>query len=163
MIAEGFARLPRDDRFKCNALSVIRSLIDHNLALTVSLRDLIGEFAKQCPIQAREWRVIEMALDNGANVSEMTIAMCGGLVELTAAANGTIAIVVGMAHEFPPVRHFGNLPRLSLRFGMEYEQMTVYGLLRICQQTTMGFYGLFAAESISASSSTNSDSSRIES
>jgi hypothetical protein len=124
MIAEGLACFPRDDRFKSNALSVVRSLVDHNLAPTFSLRDLIGEYAKQCPIQARERRVIEMALDNGADVSELTIAMCRWLVELTAAANGTIAVVVGMAHEFPLVRHFGNLPRSLLRFGIEYEQMS---------------------------------------
>ena len=127
MIAERFARLARDDRFKRSTLSVIRSLVDHNLALTVSLRDLIGEYAKQRPIQARERRVVEMPFDNGADVGELTIAMCRGLVELTAAANGTIAIVVGMAHEFPLVSHFGNLPRSSLRFGIEYERMSASG------------------------------------
>jgi ribosomal protein S7 len=109
MIAEGFARLARDDRFKSNPLSVVRSLVDHNLAPTVSVRDLIGEFAKQRPVQARERRVVEMALDNRADVGEVTIAMCRGLVELTTAAHGTIAVVVGMAHEFPLVRHFGIL------------------------------------------------------
>jgi len=121
MIAEGFARLPRDYRFKSNALSVVRSLVDHNLALTVSLCNLAEEYAKQRPIQACERRVVEMAFDNGADVGELTIAMCRGLVELTAAAHGTIAVVVGMAHEFPLVRHLGNLPRLSQSFGMIYE------------------------------------------
>jgi hypothetical protein len=111
MIAEGHARLARDDRFKRTPLSVVRSLVDNDLALTFSLRDLIGKYANQRPIQARERRVVEMALDNGADVGEVTITMCRGLVELTAAAHGTIAIVVGMAHEFPIVRHFGNLPR----------------------------------------------------
>jgi hypothetical protein len=33
---------------------------------------------------------------------------------LTAATHGTIAVVVGMAHEFPLVRHFGILPRSAL-------------------------------------------------
>ncbi len=121
MIAEGFARPARDDSFKSDPLSVVRSLVYHNLALTVSLRDLAEENAKQRPIQARERRVVEMAFDNGADVRELTIAMCRGLVELTAAAHGTIAVIVGMAHEFPLVRHFGNLPRLSLRFGIIYE------------------------------------------
>ena len=114
MIAEGFACLARDNRFKSNALSVVCSLIYHNLSLAVSVRDLIGEFAKQRPIQARERRVIEMALNNRADVGEMTIAMCRGLIKLTAAADGTITTVVGMAHEFPLVRHFGILSRLSL-------------------------------------------------
>jgi hypothetical protein len=124
MIAEGFARLPRDDRFKSDPLSVVRPLVDHNLAPAVSLRDLTREYAKQRPIQARERRVVEMAFDNGADVSEVTIAMCRGLIELTSAANGTIAIIVGMTLEFPLVRHFGNSPRLSLRFGIECEQVT---------------------------------------
>ena len=52
MIAEGFARLARDDCLESPTLSVVRSLVDHDLALTVSLRDLAGEFAKQRPIQA---------------------------------------------------------------------------------------------------------------
>ncbi len=130
MIAEGFARLARDDRFKSNPLSVVRALVDHNLALGVSLRHLIGEYAKQRPIQARERRVVEMAFDNGAGVGELTIAMCRGLVELTATAHGTIAVVVGMAHEFPLVRHFGNLPRSSLRFGTEYEHSSALGRQR---------------------------------
>ncbi len=125
MIAEGFARLARDDRFKSNPLSVVRSLVDHNLALSVSLRNLIGENAKQRSIQARERRVVEMAFDNGADVGELTIAMCRWLVELSAAAHGTIAVVVGMAHEFPLVRHFGNLRRSLSRFGIVSEQMTV--------------------------------------
>jgi hypothetical protein len=127
MIAEGHARLARDDRFKSTPLSIVRSLVDHNLALTAALRDLIGEYANKRPMQARERRVIEMALDNGADVGKVTIAMCRGLVELTAAAHGTIAIVVGMAHEFPIVRHFGNLPRPSPQFEIEYEQTSALG------------------------------------
>src|SRR5437899_10389081 len=121
MIAEGFARLARDDCLESPTLSVVRSLVDHDLALTVSLRDLAGEFAKQRPIQARERRVVEMAFENGDDVCELTIAMCRRLVELTAAAHRTIAVVVGMALEFPLVRHFFNLQGSSLRFGRVYE------------------------------------------
>ena len=99
MIAEGFARLARDDCLESPTLSVVRSLVDHDLALTVSLRDLAGECAKQRPIQARERRVVEMAFDNGADVGELTIAMCRRLVELTAAAHRTIAVIVRFALE----------------------------------------------------------------
>src|SRR5712691_9769040 len=106
MIAEGFARLARDDRFESDALRVVRTLIDHDLALTVSLRDLPGEYAKQRPLQARERRVVEVAFDDSPDIGELTVAMCRGLIELTAAAHGTIAVVVGMAHEFPLVSHF---------------------------------------------------------
>src|SRR5687767_14206919 len=96
MIAGGFARLARDDCFESLALSLVRALVDHDLTLTVSLRDLTGEYAKQRPIQARERRVVEMAFDDGANVGELAIAMCRGLVELTSAAHRTIAVVVGL-------------------------------------------------------------------
>jgi hypothetical protein len=87
----------------------------------------MGEFANQCPIQACERRVIEMAIDNVADVGEVTIAMCRRFVELTAAAHGTIAVVVGMALEFPLVRQFANLPGSLLRFGTEYEQLPALG------------------------------------
>ncbi len=133
MIAEGFARLARDDRFESHTLSVVRSLVDHNLALTVSVRDLVGENAKQRPIQARKRCVVEMAFDNGANVGELTIAMCRGFVELTAAAHGTIAVVVGMALELPLVRHFGNLSRSSLRFVRVYERTAAFGTKALIQ------------------------------
>lgn len=105
MIAEGLARLARDDCLESTTLSVVRSLVDHHLALAVSLRNLAGEFADQRPIQARERRVVEMPFDDAADVGELTIAMCRRLVELTAAAHRTIAVVVGMALEFPLVRH----------------------------------------------------------
>ncbi len=110
MIAEGFARLARYDRFEGHPLSGVRSLIDHDLALSVSIRNLTGELAKQRPVQARKRSVIEMAFDDGADVGEMTITMCRGFVELASAAHGTITVVIGMAHEFPLVRHLGNLP-----------------------------------------------------
>jgi hypothetical protein len=35
-----------------------------------------------------------------------------------------------MAHEFPLVRHFGNLPKSSLRFGKEYQQTSALGRQR---------------------------------
>jgi hypothetical protein len=120
MIAKGLARFARDDCFQGLTLSVVRSLVDNDLALAVSLRDLTGEYAKQRPIQAHEWCVVEMACDDGADIGEMTVTVCRGLVELTAATHGTIAVVVGMTHEFPLVRHFGNLPRASLRLGKVY-------------------------------------------
>ena len=111
MIAEGFARSTRDDRSQSSSLSIVRSLVDDNLTLTVSLRDLIGEYAKQRPIQARKRRVVEMAFDNATDVREMTIAMCRGLVELTAAAHGTIAVIVCFALEKPSICHFATTPK----------------------------------------------------
>ena len=48
---------------------------------------------------------------SGRTLSKQTISVCRGLVELTAATHRTIAVVVGMALEFPIVRHVFGPPR----------------------------------------------------
>jgi hypothetical protein len=111
MIAEGFARLARYDRFEGHTLSSVRSLVDHDLALSVSIRDLTGKLAKQRPVQARKRCVVEMAFEDGADVGELTITMSRGFVELTTATHGAIAVIVGMALEFPIVRHLASPPK----------------------------------------------------
>jgi hypothetical protein len=98
-------------------LSGIRSLVNYDLALTVSVRDLAGEYAKQCPIQTCKRRIVKMPFDDGADVGELTITMCRGLVELTAAAHGTIAVIIRFALKYPLIRHLNapSLTRYSVR------------------------------------------------
>ena len=81
MIAQRHAFFAREYRFESNPLSLISPLINNYLAFSVSLRDLVREYAKKCPIQSREWRIIEMAFNDGTNVGEITIPVCRGFVE----------------------------------------------------------------------------------
>ena len=92
MIAERHACLTRDNRFKSKPLSLVRPLVDNDLALAVALRYLSGKYAEQRPIQTRERSVVEMTLNDGTDVGEVTIPVCRGLVELTTAAHGTITV-----------------------------------------------------------------------
>jgi hypothetical protein len=110
MIAQRHAFLARDNRFERNSLSLVRPLVNYYLALTVSLFDLVWEYANQCPIQACEWCVFLMTFNNRADVGEITISMSRGFVELTTAAHGTIAIVIGFALEQPFISHYANSP-----------------------------------------------------
>ena len=66
-IAQGFAGLARDNRFKRGPLSVVGPLVDNDLALAVSLRDFAGPLVKRRPVQARERRVVEMAFNEVAD------------------------------------------------------------------------------------------------
>lgn len=88
---------------------------------------LVWKQTNQRPVQSRQGSAIEMTVDDSAGVGKMTTAMCRGLVKLTPAANGTIAVVVRMVQEFPLIRHFGNLPRSSQLVTIEYEQLPALG------------------------------------
>ena len=70
MITEGRACLARDNRVESKPLSFVRSLLDNDLTLGVSLRDFAWKHAKERPIQPRERRVIEMTLNDGADVGK---------------------------------------------------------------------------------------------
>ncbi len=110
MIAEGHTSLARDNRFERSSLNFIRSLIYNDLAFAVPLFDFAKKYTHQGPIQARQRRAVEMAFNDSTDIGKLTISVCGWLVELTSAAHGTIAVVVGMALEFPIVRHLMNPP-----------------------------------------------------
>ncbi len=127
MVAERLACLARNDGFERLALRVIPTLVDDDLALAVSLRDLTGKFANQCPVQVCKWRVVEMSFHDGADIGEITIAMCRGLIELAAATYRTIAVVIGMTLEFPLVGHC--VP--PLRTGVENSTSEYRGSLSV--------------------------------
>ena len=118
MVAEWRACPTRYERFERVPLSLVRPLVDNDLALAVSLFDLARKFAKQRPLQVRQRRAIEMTFNDSADVSKQTISVCRGLVELTAATHRTIAVVVGMALEFLIVRHVFGPPSLMSVIGV---------------------------------------------
>jgi hypothetical protein len=99
MIAEGRACLARDNRFKRDPLSFVRTLVDNDLALAVSLRDLTGPLVKRRPIQARERRIIEMAFNDVADEGRLTKAVCARQVELAAAVRSAITVIISFALE----------------------------------------------------------------
>jgi hypothetical protein len=59
-------------------LSGIRTLIDHDLALTVSICDLAGPLVKARPLETHKRRIVEVTFDNIANESRLTIAVSTG-------------------------------------------------------------------------------------
>ena len=87
MVAEWPACLTRYNPFESNPLSLVRPLVDNDLALAVSFFDLAGEYAEQRPIQARQRRAVEMTCNDGSDIGKPTISMCRGLVKLTPAAH----------------------------------------------------------------------------
>ena len=98
-IAQGFACLARDNRFQRDPLSVIRALVDDDLALAVSVRDFAGPLVKPRPIQARQRRIVEMALNDVADEGRLTLAMGARQIELATAIHGAITVIVGFAFE----------------------------------------------------------------
>ena len=76
--------------------------------------DLARKFAKQRPIQVRQRRTIEVTFNDSADVSKQTISVCRGLIELTSATHRTIAVVIGMALEFPIISHVFGPPGFIL-------------------------------------------------
>ena len=103
MIAEGHACLARNNGFEGSTLCFVGSLIYDDLAFAVPLFDFPREYTHQAPIQAGDRRAVEMALNDGTDIGELTISVRGWLVELTSAAYGAIAVVIAMALEFPTV------------------------------------------------------------
>ena len=98
-IAEGRASLARDNRFERDPLSVIRTLVDNDLTLAIPLRDFSGPLVEPRPIQARERRIVEMALDDVADEGRLTLAMGARQIELATAIHGAITVIVGFAFE----------------------------------------------------------------
>ena len=87
MVAEWPACLTRYNPFESNPLSLVRPLVDNDLALAVSFLHLAREYAEQRPIQARQRRAVEMTCNDGSGLRKPTISMCRGLVKLTPAAH----------------------------------------------------------------------------
>ena len=75
VITKGGACLARDNRFESNPLSLVRTLVDNDLALAVSLRGLTRPHVKARPVQARERRIVEMAFNDVTDEGRLTIAV----------------------------------------------------------------------------------------
>ncbi len=108
-IAQRDARFTRDNRFESAPLSFIRARIDHDLARAVSLRDLAGPLVEARPLQARQRRIVEMAVNDFADEGRLTIAVGARQVELATAIDGAIAVVIGLAFENPLICHSRDL------------------------------------------------------
>ena len=80
-------------------MSFIRALVDNDLAFAISILDLAGPLVKARPVQPRERRIIEMAFDDVTDIGRLTIAIGAGNIELTAAVDLAIAVVVSFALE----------------------------------------------------------------
>ena len=63
-IAQWFAGLAWDDRFKRDPLSVIRTLVDNDLATAVSVLDFAGPLVQPRPVQASDGRIVEVAFND---------------------------------------------------------------------------------------------------
>lgn len=104
-IAQRDARLARNNRFESDPLPFIRTLVDHDLALAVSIFDLAGPLVKARPLEAREQRIVEVAFNNVANEGRLTIAVCTGQVELTTTIHSAITVIIRFALEDSSIRH----------------------------------------------------------
>ena len=82
-------------------MSLVRALVDNDLAFAISILDLAGPLVKDRPIQPDERRIIEMAFDDVADIGRLTIAIGAGQIELAAAVDLAIAVVVSFALEEP--------------------------------------------------------------
>jgi hypothetical protein len=80
-------------------LSFVRTLVDEDLAFAVSILDLAGPLVKCRPVQSNERRIIEIAFDDVADKGRLTIAVGAGKIELTAAVDLAIAVVLSFALE----------------------------------------------------------------
>jgi len=80
-------------------LSLVRALVDNDLAFAISILDFAGPLVKSRPVQPDERRIIEMASDQVADIGRLTIAIGAGNIELTASVDLTIAVVVSFALE----------------------------------------------------------------
>jgi hypothetical protein len=77
----------------------MRTLIDNDLALAISVLDFAGPLVKPRPVQACDRRIIEMARNNVADKGRLTIAVGTRQVELATTIHGAIAVVVSLAFE----------------------------------------------------------------
>jgi hypothetical protein len=91
-------------------LSFVRALVDNDLAFAISVLDLAGPLVKARPIQPHERRIIEMAFDDVADIGRLTIAIGAGQIELAAAVDLAIAVVVSFALEEPLIGHLNTPP-----------------------------------------------------
>ncbi len=85
MITQWFACIARDDRLKRLTLSVVSTLVDHDLSSTISLGDFARINADQRPVEPGKRRIVKISVDDGADVGKFTVAMCRWLVKLATA------------------------------------------------------------------------------
>ncbi len=109
-IAQWFACLARDNSFKCDPLSFIRTFVDNNLAFAISLRDFARPLVQPCPIQPCDWRIVEMTCNDVTDEGRLTIAMGARQIELASTIHSAIAIVVGFTLEQPLISQLSDLP-----------------------------------------------------
>src|SRR5262245_45346741 len=105
MIAQWFACAARDNCFKCNPLSFIRTFVDYDLAFAISLLVFARPLVQRGPIQLRERRIVEMAFNDVADEGRLAIAVGARYVELASTIHSAVAVVIGFALEQPFVSH----------------------------------------------------------
>jgi hypothetical protein len=110
MIAQWFACAARDNCFKCNPLSFIRTFVDNDLTFAISLLDFAGPLVECRPIQPRERRIVEMAFNNVTDEGRLAMAVGARYVELATTIHSTIAVVIGFTLEKPFITHIVDSP-----------------------------------------------------
>ena len=113
-IAHRLAGFARDDGFQRGPLVLVRALVDDDLALAVAVLDFARPLVKRRPVEPFERRVVETALDDVADEGGLAKTVGGGQVELAAAVNGAVAVIVSFAFEQPLIGHVRALPCGSL-------------------------------------------------
>jgi hypothetical protein len=97
VIAQWFACAARDNCFKYNALSFIRTFVDNDLAFAISLLDFARPLVQRRPIQPGERRIVEMAFNDPTDEGRLAIAVGAGYVELATTIHSAVAVVIGFA------------------------------------------------------------------
>ena len=98
-IAQWFACPARDNCFKCDPLSFIRTFVDNNLAFAISLPDFARPLVQPRPIQPRERRLVEMTFNDVTDEGRLTLAVGTRQVELATTIHSAIAVIVSFALE----------------------------------------------------------------
>jgi hypothetical protein len=80
-------------------LSFIRTLVNNDLAPAVSVFDFAGPLVQRRPVQACKRRIVEMALNDGADEGRLTIAVGTRQVELATTIHGATTVIVSLALE----------------------------------------------------------------
>ena len=80
-------------------MRLVGTLVDNDQATAVDLCDFTRSLVKRRPVQARQWRVVEMTFDDCAYEGRLTKAMSAWYIELATSVHCAITVVVGFAFE----------------------------------------------------------------
>ena len=104
-------------------MGFIRTFIDNNLALAISLRDFARILVKSGAIRPRKRRIVEMTFNDITGVGKLTIAVGARNIVLAAAIHSAVAVVIGFALEQPLITRFTDPP--SNRIGCASRKVRV--------------------------------------